>query len=165
MKPETPITMMMTTTTRIVLAAGLLTLGACDSGGDAGNGEGSTEPAPVEEVVLALEGSNWQLTNMIVQGGFTFTPDDPGEYRLNFRSENRLTGQSDCNNITGNWFQESDALSFEPLAITRYLCPPGSLHNYHALYLRDVQTASLRDGNLILNTSIDEVELEYQRRE
>ncbi len=148
--------------TRLLLLAGLLTLGACDSGG---NESGASQPAAVEQTAVELEGTNWQLVNMIVQGGFTFTPDDPGEYRLNFRSENRLTGQSDCNNITGNWFHEDSSMTFEPLIITTYLCPPGSLHNYHALYLRDVLASDFRDGNLILTTSTDDVELGYELRE
>ena len=54
------------------------------------------------EEEINLEDTNWQLRNMKVLGGFLFTPDDPSKYRLNFRSDNRLTGTSDCNTITGN---------------------------------------------------------------
>lgn len=114
---------------------------------------------------VELEGSNWQLVNMIVQGGFDFTPDDPGKYRLNFRSENRLTGTSDCNNLTGSWQQTESALSFEPFTTTTNLCPPGSLHNYLVLYLRDVNSHDFRDGNLLLTTSTEGVELEFRPSE
>jgi len=82
-----------------------------------------------QEEVIDLEGSNWQLTNMKVLGGFLFTPEDPSQYRLNFRSDNRLTGTSDCNTITGNYFQESTEFRFDPFVSTRKLCSPGSLHN------------------------------------
>lgn len=48
---------------------------------------------------IPLEGSNWQLVKLTVLGGFVFVPEDPSEYVLSFRSENRLTGTSDCNTI------------------------------------------------------------------
>ena len=91
-----------------------------------------------KEENTALEGTNWQLQNMKVLGGFLFTPDDPSLYRLNFRTENRLTGTSDCNSISGYYFQESTGFRFEPFVTTRKLCSPGSLHNNLVLILKDV---------------------------
>ena len=41
-----------------------------------------------QEDVTDLEGTNWQLLNMKVLGGYLFTPEDPSQYRLNFRSDN-----------------------------------------------------------------------------
>ena len=87
------------------------------------------EPAPPPPQSIPLEGTNWQLVKLTVLGGYEFVPEDPSVYFLNFRSENRLTGNSDCNRITGTWFQEDFSLRFEPLGTTRRLCPPGSLHN------------------------------------
>jgi heat shock protein HslJ len=49
-----------------------------------------------------LEGSNWQLVRLKVLGGFEFSPEEPSKYVLNFRSENRLTGASDCNQLVGS---------------------------------------------------------------
>ncbi len=112
--------------------------------------------------VAALEGSNWQLVQMVVPGGFVFTPDDPADYVLNFRSEDRLTGTSDCNRITGSWHQQGAALSFESFATTRALCPPPSLHNYLSLYLRDVTSLRFSDDRLYLTTTTDGVELEFE---
>ena len=113
-------------------------------------------------VVASLEGSNWHLVQLTVLGGFVFTPDDSSKYRLNFRSENRLTGTSDCNTIGGAWVQENSALRFEPFSTTRSLCAPGSLHNNLVLYLKDTATYSFRDDHLVLRTPTDGVEIELK---
>ena len=111
-----------------------------------------------------LEDTNWQLLNMKVLGGFLFTPRDPSQYRLNFRSENRLTGTSDCNTITGSYFQESSGFRFDPFVSTRKLCPPGSLHNNLVLILKDVNEIEFRDGKMFMTNGYDGVELEFEKR-
>jgi heat shock protein HslJ len=117
-----------------------------------------------QEEDMVLEGTNWQLLNIKVLGGFLFTPDDPSEYRLNFRSENRLTGTSDCNTITGYYFQESTGFRFDPFVSTRKLCPPGSLHNNLTLILKDVNSIEFRDGKMYMTNGYDGVELEFEER-
>ena len=111
-----------------------------------------------------LEDTNWQLLNMKVLGGFLFTPRDPSQYRLNFRSENRLSGTSDCNTITGSYFQESIGFRFDPFVSTRKLCPPGSLHNNLVLILKDVNEIEFRDGKMYMTNGYDGVELEFEER-
>lgn len=114
--------------------------------------------------VITLEGTNWQLQNMRVLGGFLFTPEDPSLYRLNFRSDNRLTGTSDCNTITGSYFQESTDFHFDPFVSTRKLCPPGSLHNNLVLILKNVNAIEFRDGKMYMTNGYDGVELEFAVR-
>jgi heat shock protein HslJ len=114
---------------------------------------------------IALEGTNWQLVRMIVLGGFEFAPEDRSKYRLNFRSENRLTGTSDCNTLGGLWLQEGTTLDFSPFYSSNNLCPPGSLHNNLLLNLRDVQAHQFRDGHLIMTTSTAGIMLEFELRE
>jgi len=117
-----------------------------------------------QEEDTTLEDTNWQLLNMKVLGGFLFTPDDPSQYRLNFRSENRLTGTSDCNTITGYYFQESTGFRFDPFVSTRKLCPPGSLHNNLVLILKDVNVIEFRGGKMYMTNGSDGVELEFEKR-
>ena len=137
----------------------LAILAACGPAEQSAN-QGGNSPAEL----IPLEASNWQLVQITVAGGFVFTPDDPAKYVLNFRSENRLTGTSDCNQITGSWQQEGTALRFEPFSATRSLCSPGSLHNTLILNLRDVLAHELRAGNMILTTPVEGVELEFETR-
>ena len=117
-----------------------------------------------KEENTALEGTNWQLQNMKVLGGFLFTPDDPSLYRLNFRTENRLTGTSDSNSISGYYFQESTGFRFEPFVTTRKLCSPGSLHNNLVLILKDVNAIEFRGGKMYMTNGHDGVELEFEAR-
>ena len=117
-----------------------------------------------KEENTALEDTNWQLQNMKVLGGFLFTPDDPSLYRLNFRTENRLTGTSDCNSISGYYFQESTGFHFEPFVTTRKLCSPGSLHNNLVLILKDVNAIEFRGGKMYMTNGHDGVELEFEAR-
>lgn len=113
---------------------------------------------------IELEDTNWQLVNMKVLGGFLFTPDDPSQYRLNFRSDNRLTGTSDCNTITGFYFQEDSGFRFDPFVSTRKLCPPGSLHNNLVLILKDVNAVEFRNGKMYMTNGYEGVELEFEAR-
>ena len=124
----------------------------------------SNQLSLAQDEVISLEGTNWQLLNMKVLGGFLFTPDDPSLYRLNFRSENRLTGTSDCNTITGAYFQEDTGFRFDPFVSTRKLCSPGSLHNNLALILKDVDAIEFRDGKMYMTNGYDGVELEFEVR-
>jgi len=124
----------------------------------------STQFSLAQEEDITLEDTNWQLLNMKVLGGFLFTPDDPSQYRLNFRSENRLTGTSDCNTITGSYFQESTGFRFDPFVATRKLCPPGSLHNNLVLILKDVNVIEFRGGKMYMTNGYNGVELEFEKR-
>lgn len=136
----------------------LVVLAAC------GRAEQDGDNSAVVADIASLEGSNWQLVQLTVLGGFVFAPDDHSKYVLNFRSENRLSGTSDCNSISGSWLQENTALRFEPFSAGRSLCPPGSLHSYLALYLKDVAAFSFRDGHLVLSTGTEGVEIEFEAR-
>lgn len=148
-------------TVRKILLAGLIAvLAACGPGERGAEEELVGSPAQI----IPLEGTNWQLVQMTVLGGFVFTPDDPGKYVLNFRSENRLTGVSDCNQISGSWQQQESTLRFDPFVSTRKLCPPGSLHNNLALYLKDAAVHEFRDDHMILTTTTEGVAIEFQAR-
>lgn len=148
------------TVRKIFLTGLVVALAAC---GPAEQGaEEDLAGSPAE--IIPLEGTSWQLVQMTVLGGFVFTPDDPSKYVLNFRSENRLTGTSDCNQISGAWQQEDTALRFDPFISTRKLCPPGSLHNNLALYLKDAAVHEFRDDRMILTTTTEGIAIEFQAR-
>jgi len=120
------------------------------------------ENANQAEEAVTFEGSAWQLVQINTTGDFVFTPDDSSKYTLQFRSENRLTGESDCNRLTGNWNQQDNQLSFEPFSSTRSLCLPGSLHNHFMSNLMNVDAYESSGGHLILSTTIPGVSLELE---
>lgn len=133
-----------------------LTLAACDSG----EVSETVSEEPADYAVL-LEGTSWELVNIVVLGGYVFEPETPGDYTVQFRSENRLTGKSDCNTLTGSW-QVAEDLTISGLSSTRSMCIAGSLHNYFSLYLRDVVSMELEGESLTLRTTTEGVVLQFQ---
>jgi len=133
-----------------------LLIASCDNGEVA-------EQAQEEVVDYAaqLEDTSWELVDIVVMGGYVFEPETPSDYTIRFRSENRLTGKSDCNTLTGSWQVEED-LTISELNSTRSMCIAGSLHNYFSLYLRDVVSMELAGESLTLRTTIEGVTLKFQ---
>ena len=125
---------------------------------------GPTEE-PANDIVenISLEGTIWQLVQINTTGNYVFTPEDPSAYTLQFRTENRLTGKSDCNRLTGAWTQQDNALNFEPFSSSRSLCLPGSLHNHFMSNLMNVDAFETTAGSLILSTTIPGVTLELEQ--
>ena len=138
----------------VIVAAALL-LVACDN--DSGV---VSEPEPVDYTAL-LEDSSWELTEIVVLGGYVFEPETPSDYTLRFRTDGRLTGKSDCNTFTANW-DVAENLTVSNYSPTRSMCIAVSLHNYYSLYLRDVVSMELEDQSLILRTTSEGVQLEFR---
>ncbi len=77
-----------------------------------------------------LGGTSWQLVKFQSSDGKTLTPDDRSKYTVAFASDGRVTARIDCNRGSGTWKSERpNQLRFGPLALTRAMCPPGSLHD------------------------------------
>ena len=72
-----------------------------------------------------LEDTNWQLLNMKVLGGFLFTPRDPSQYRLNFRSENRPHWHIRLQYNHRLLFSGEHRLSLRPFRFHTQTLPPG----------------------------------------
>ena len=125
----------------------------------------STEPVASQSesdgfTAAELEGTSWELIELVVMGGFEFVPDDPAKYTVQFRSDNRVTGKSDCNTITAQW-PHADSFAITDFGSTRSMCIGGSLHNYYTLYLRDVNGFAREDDQLVLTTPVEEVRLVF----
>jgi heat shock protein HslJ len=103
-----------------------------------------------------LGGTSWQLVKF--QGGdeTTLTPDDPAKYTIAFEPDGRLSARIDCNRGMGTWKSSAPPqLEFGPLALTRAMCPPGSLHNQIVKQWPYVRSYVMRDGHLFLSLMAD----------
>jgi para-nitrobenzyl esterase len=77
-----------------------------------------------------LAGTSWQLVRFEGGDGATLTPDDPAKYTLEFASDGGVTARVDCNRGRSSWRSSgAGQLTLGPLALTRAMCAPGSLHD------------------------------------
>jgi heat shock protein HslJ len=114
-------------------------------------------PSDAEVTAQAgLGGTSWRLVKF--QGGdeTTLTPDDPAKYTIAFEPDGRLSARIDCNRGMGTWKSSAPPqLEFGPLALTRAMCPPGSLHNQIVKQWPYVRSYVMRDGHLFLSLMAD----------
>jgi para-nitrobenzyl esterase len=103
-----------------------------------------------------LVGPTWQLVRF--QGGDdkVLTPDDRAKYTLTFGADGRVSARIDCNRGTGGWKSpEKGRLEFGPMAVTRAMCPPGSLHDHLVKQWPYVRSYMLKGGRLYLALMAD----------
>lgn len=100
-----------------------------------------------------LENSSWQLVAIHSFNDSVFTPEEPENYLLRFRMENRLQIEADCNQAGATWEFDGEALSITALVTTRKLCNAPSLFNRYIMTLQQTGSASLQAGSLILRSS------------
>jgi para-nitrobenzyl esterase len=103
-----------------------------------------------------LGGTSWQLVKF--QGGddTTLTPDDKTKYTITFGTDGRVSARIDCNRGSGTWTSSGPhQLQFGPMALTRAMCPPGSLHDRIARDWMAVRSYTVKDGHLFLSLMAD----------
>ena len=124
-------------------AACTLGLCACASAPAAVGGQGP---------YAALAGTSWRLVELVSKSDATGSvrPDDPLKYHLTFAAEGKVTARLDCNRGTGSWSSPGGGkITFGPMAMTRAMCPPGSLDTRIARELTEVG-AYERDGDRLV---------------
>ena len=118
---------------------------------------GSHMPAEVADVT-------WQWVGVTTPHGL-LTVDTPERYTIRFTAAGRLEVQADCNRGSTSYSVTEDRrLTLRAIALTRMMCPPGSLSDRFA---RDVGRAAsyfLRDGDLYLDLPVDSGTLRFRRQ-
>jgi heat shock protein HslJ len=126
-----------------VLIAGSLALGACESWK-----VGADLSAP-------LAGTNWRLVELVSKSDAvgSVRPSDPWKYRLTLAADGTAQAQLDCNRSVGSWSTIGppvDQMTFGPMAMTRAMCPEGSLDNRIAREFSSVSSYEHNDDRLVL---------------
>jgi para-nitrobenzyl esterase len=96
-----------------------------------------------------LEGT-WQLVKIQNRARKNVAPDDGSKYTLAFENVGRLSARIDCNRGRGTWKVSGTRIQFGPLALTRALCPPDSLHDRMVKDLAAVRSFKINGGHLFL---------------
>jgi putative lipoprotein len=109
-----------------------------------------------QPAAFGLVGTSWQLVQF--QGGDekTLTPDDKSKYTIAFNADGSLTARVDCNRGRGTWKSSGpNQLEFGPMALTRAMCPSGSLHDQIVKQWPYVRSYVVKDGHLFLSLMAD----------
>jgi para-nitrobenzyl esterase len=112
-------------------------------------------PAP-PPATQALPGTTWQFVRFQGGDGGVQVPDDKAKYTVAFAADGGVNVRFDCNRGRGNWKSDwPGQLLFGPLALTRAMCPPGSLHDQFVKHWFYVRSYVLKDGRLYLSLMAD----------
>lgn len=103
-----------------------------------------------------FEGTTWQLVQFEGGDGTLLVPDDRSKYTIAFGPDSGISVRIDCNRGRGTWRSTPlSGLEFGPLALTRAMCPPGSLHDQIVRQWPNVRSYVLKDGHLHLSLMAD----------
>jgi len=111
---------------------------------------------PAQPAPDGLAGTSWQLVKY--QGGdnSALMPDDKTKYTLAFGADGFVSARIDCNRGRGAWKSAGKGqLAFGPMATTRAMCPPGSLHDRIVAHWPYVRSYVIRGGHLFLSLMAD----------
>ena len=110
-----------------------------------------------------LGGTSWQLVKFQGGDGAVLMPDDKVKYTIAFTADGNLNVRFDCNRGRGTWTSPGpNQLQFGPLALTRAMCPPGSLHDHIVRQWPFVRSYTIKGGNLFLSLMADGGSYEFE---
>ena len=121
---------------------------------------GEVAPTLPAEVV----DTTWQwvsLTTPVEQ----VTVDAPDKYTIRFDKSGKVAVKADCNRGTTSYTVSADRkIELKPMALTKAMCPPGSLSDR---FVKEVTRASsyfVKDGDLYLQLPVDSGTLRFKRQ-
>jgi len=113
-----------------------------------------------------LGNTSWQLVQFEGGDGTVLTPDEGSKYTLTFNADGSLAARIDCNRGRGTWKSGAPSqLELGPMALTRALCPPESLHDRIVKHLPYVRSYVIKDGHLFLSLIADGGTYEFEPRQ
>jgi len=110
-----------------------------------------------------LGGTSWQLVKFRGGDDAVLMPDDKAKYTIAFAGDGNVNVRFDCNRGRGTWTSRGpNQLQFGPLALTRAMCPPGSLHDHLVRQWPFVRSYTMKAGNLFLSLMTDGGSYEFE---
>ena len=121
-------------------------------------------PTPTAQSANAgLEGSSWRLVQISMSDGVTKPAIERSRYTIGFGENGVLNVRFDCNRGRGSWKSAGpNNLEFGPLALTRAMCPVGSLHDDLVRQWPYVRSYVVKDGRLFLSLMADGGTIEFE---
>jgi para-nitrobenzyl esterase len=114
--------------------------------------------APQQPAAGGLVGPVWQLVRFRGGDGRVLTPIDGSQYTLQFQADGRVSARIDCNRGSGGWKSAGkNQIEFTPMAVTRAMCPPGSMdmHDHILKQIPHIRSYVIKNGRLYLSLMAD----------
>ena len=123
----------------------------------------ATSASSTTSTTTSLEGSSWRLVQIAMSDGVTRPAIERSRYTIGFGKDGVLNVRFDCNRGRGSWTSSGPGnLEFGPLALTRALCPTGSLHDELVRQWPHVRSYLIKDGRLYLSLMADGGTIEFE---
>jgi para-nitrobenzyl esterase len=117
---------------------------------------GAFAQTPPPSAAPELGGTAWRLVKFQGSDDTTLTPDDTAKYMIEFDADGGLSARIDCNRGHGTWKSSGPSqLQLGPLALTRAMCPAGSLHDRIVKDWSFVRSYLLKEEHLFLSLMAD----------
>jgi len=117
-----------------------------------GCAQAPSQPAAADGLV----GTVWQLVRFQDGDGKVTIPGDRTRYSLEFRADGTVSMRIDCNRGHGGYkLPGNNQIEFGPMAITRAMCPPGSMHDHVVKQMPHIRSYVIKDGHLFLSLMAD----------
>ncbi len=110
-----------------------------------------------------LIGGTWHMTKAVHGNDPPVVPKDPSKYTLQFGADGTLSLLADCNRGRASYSADPPKLHVGPAAITRMMCPPGSLDTIFLHDLSAAATFDIDDGELHVTTTDGLATLTFER--
>ncbi len=125
---------------------------------------GSAGLTLTRDLAGGLIGGTWHMTKAVHGNDPPVVPKDPSQvHRCSSVTDGTLSLLADCNRGRGSYSADPPKLHVGPAAITRMMCPPGSLDT---IFLRDLSAAAtfdIDDGELHVTTKDGLATLTFER--
>jgi heat shock protein HslJ len=123
---------------------------------DSGTLKLAEDPPQPEEPELdpELMGKAWQWYEFVSPVD-TVVVEDPERYTVEFASDGTVHIRADCNRVNGKYTAGASRIDIEAMAMTRAMCPPGSLSNDFVKVLNDAVVYSFEGDTLLLDLPMD----------
>jgi len=119
----------------------------------------ATAPAasPRPAAAPALIGTTWAWQKTIMSDDKRFAPGAPARYTVTFGADGRMAVQADCNRGAGGYEldEAQRRIRTGPMALTRAMCPEGSLDTVFAQQLSRIQGWLFEGPGLVLTLDYD----------
>ena len=93
------------------------------------------------------------------------TVDAPDRYTIRFERTGRVALRADCNRGMAGYSAGADSrIAFQPIGLTRMLCPEGSLSGRFVKEVGRANSYFLKDGDLFLELPVDSGTLRFRRQ-